>query len=283
MRLKAFTTLVALASASAALAQDATDDWDSFVQPDNRVTMASVQFTETVSIIVRCQDGGLDAVMTGLPPITGVDRRELMLKFADDETPSPTYWNVGVDPSVGVSERPAGFARQLRQGGRLDVIVPGGGENGRNLRYALDLPTSHAVIDRTLAACGKPIEDPREAAAADLGESGLPVGFVWAQQPRPQYPSGRRVYERGFAVVTCLSEPDGNLTACEVETEHPRDGGFGEATLDATRRARVENSAAPGQPIPPRIVQFRSSYSMESVGDAALRSTRATRAPERPN
>ena len=269
--------ILSLALTGTAVAQDATDDWDNTVNAEAKLTMASVDFGG-IGIAVRCQDGGLDAVITGLPPVTDAERRTITLKFADDESPRATMWNVAVNPATGVSERPAAFARQLRQGGRLDVVVPGGAEGGRNLRYALDLPSAHAVIDQTLQACGKPLEDARDAELAALGDAGLPGGVNWASPPQPTYPT-RRVYERGFAVVTCLSEPDGGLRACEIETEHPRDGGFGEATLDATRRARLENTAAPGQPITPRMVSFRSNFHMESNGEAARRSPHGTRLP----
>jgi hypothetical protein len=271
--------LVALSVAGSALAQDATDDWDPFANPQSRVTMASVDFGN-IGVIVRCQDGGLDAVLTGLPAMEA-ERREILLKFAEDEADYPTQWTVGVDRTMAVSESPSRFARNLRQGGRLDVVVPGGGPEGSNLRYALDLPSQHAVLDQTLTACGKPLEDPRDAELAALDDTGLPGGLGWARPPRPEYPGRIRTYERGFAVVSCLSEPDGGLRACEVDTEHPRDGGFGAATLTATRRARLSNTAEPGQPIAARMIRFRASFNMESVSDSHLRGTGGERGAPR--
>lgn len=275
--MRSLPALAALAVAGSALAQDAGDDWDPHTDPEIRMTMASVNFGH-LGIAVRCHDGGLDVVLTGLPP-TEEPRREILLKFPDEETPSPTHWNVGMDRTIAVSERPAGFAREVRKGGRLDVVIPGGAEGGRNLRYALDLPSQHAVLDGVLTTCNKPLDDPRDAELKALGDTGLPGGIGWARPPRPQYPSRDPVYERGFAVVTCLSEAGGGLRGCEVETEHPRNGGFGEATLTATRRARLSNTVNPGEPIPTRLIQFRASYNMESHADAHIRSTTGSRIP----
>lgn len=281
MRLSIPLAALTLLFAGPALAQQATDDWDRVVHPESSSIMASVDFGNSLSIAVRCQDGGLDAVLGGLPPVTSGDTRQILLKFGDDAEAYPTSWNVGVNPAIAVSERPAGFARELRQGGRLEVTAPGAGEGGRNLRYVLDLPSAHAVLDQTLTTCGKPLEDPRDAELAALGESGLPGGLGWARPPRADYPT-RRVYERGFAVITCLSQADGGLRACEIETEQPRDGGFGQAALDATRRARLENTAQPGQPITTQMIAYRTNFRMESPTEAHQRLTTPTRlAPRR--
>ena len=77
------------------------------------------------------------------------------------------------------------------------IVVPGGAENGRNLRYVIDLPASGAAIDETLQACGRPLVDPRDAERSALPEDGLPPEIEWARQPRPaadraQLPLARR-------------------------------------------------------------------------------------------
>lgn len=272
--------IVAFAVSGTALAQERSDDWDILVQPENRLTMAYVDFGNALSIGVRCVDGSYEAILTGLPPAPDLDRRVIMLQFADDESAYPTRWNVAIDPAVAVSENPAAFARDLRQGGQVQVTVPEGADDGRNLRYVLPLPSQHASIDQTLQACGKPLEDPRDLELAALGDTGLPGGITWARPPRPSYPDrGGRPYVRGFAVVTCLSQPDGSVRACEVEAEHPRDGGFGQSALDSVRRARLENTANPGEAVPMRKILFRADFRMETDTDAALRERTPSRIP----
>lgn len=266
MRMSVLAALAGLLAATPSAGQEAPADWDLLVERSSRVTMAYTDFNNGLSLAVRCVDGGYEAIIAGLPPVADLDRRPLMIQFRDDGA-TPTQWNVAVDPTLAVSERPAPFARDLREGGRLQIVAPGAAEGGRNLRYVLDLPASGASIDRTLEACGKPLVDPRDAELAALGETGLPGGVSWASLPRPSFPSPA-VYEAGFAVISCLTEPDGGLRACEIETEHPRDGNFGEAALRATRRARLENTREPGALVPVGRILYRTNFRLESPGES---------------
>lgn len=70
----------------------------------------------------------------------------------------------------------------------------------------------------------------------------------------------QRPARRHGLVTTCLTTPDGRLDDCVVEMEHPHDSGFGEATLRSTRRARLRNTAQPGEPVPLQLVSFRTSF-----------------------
>jgi hypothetical protein len=63
-------------------------------------------------------------------------------------------------------------------------------------------------------------------------------------------------------VTSCITNPDGSLRDCQVEMQHPQDSAFGEATLRAIRRARVQNLETPGAPLPTVRVAFRSIYRM---------------------
>jgi hypothetical protein len=259
------TVMALLLLAVPAAGQEPLEDWDILVDPSNRLTMAYTDFNNGLSVAVRCVDGGYEAVLAGLPPVVGLERRPLTIQFREGQA-SPTLWNVAVDPTIAVSERPASFARDLREGGRLQIVAPGAAEGGRNLRYVLDLPASSTSVDRTLQACGKPLVDPRDAELAALGDSGLPGGVSWASLPRPSFPS-TAVYEAGFAVISCMTEPDGRLRACEVETEHPRDGGFGAAALHATRRARLENTDDAAAPVPLRRILYRTNFRLATEAE----------------
>ena len=163
--------------------------------------------------------------------------------------------------SVAISDRPSPLARDIREGGKMQIIVPGGAEGGRNLRYVLDLPASSTAIDEALQACDRPLVDPRDAELDALEDNGLPMNIEWARAPQPSYPEGR-TYTRGFATVTCLTRPDGRVRDCVVETEHPIDGGFGEAAIDATRRARLQSKD--GGEVPLGMIQFRTNFLMDS-------------------
>lgn len=228
--------LAVLSLALPALAQDG-DDWE--VRRDRDLTVADVIFDSGLGLGVRCQDGAFGVVISGLPPAQGT-ARTLNISF-DAAAPRPMTWiNTGSPTSV-LAELPAPFARALREGGRLNLVVPGGAGEGRNLRYALDLPPSPAAIDTVMRECGKPPVDPRDALLADA-DGELSAELTWARAPRPEFPS--RAWDNriggGLAFVSCLTTDEGELEDCVIESEHPMGAGFGRAGVLAMRRARVE-------------------------------------------
>ncbi len=232
-------------------------DWDMVRDPRKKMVAAYVSLDSGISVILRCSDGVYDALVSGLPDAPSGDTRVLRLSYGDDfhaET-----WNVATTRSAALSALPAPFARKLREGGRVSIVVPDGAGPGRNLRHNLDLPPSSAAVDETLTACGRPLEDPRDARLPDAGERGLSSGVNWAQPPRPSYPSPAR-YTGGFAMLSCMALPEGRLDACIVESEFPVDGGFGKSALRGARDARL--SSSDGSPIEPRLIVFRTNFVM---------------------
>lgn len=270
--------LLACAVALPALAQDADRDWDVLREPDKKLTAAFTLFDSGLGIATRCVDESYEVVIVGLPPAgADSDTRELRVAFGDDE-PAAQLWNVAINDTTAVSSLPAPFARKLRQGGRLRITIPGGAEGGRNLLHDVVLPASSVSIDETLTVCDRPLVDPRDAELDALPDSGLPTNLVWATPPRPTYPSRAR-YGRGFAMVMCLTSPDGSLRECSVEAEHPQDGGFGAAALRGTRRARVANAESPTDPVPVAAVLFRNTFFIDGYQTPAERQALRARRP----
>lgn len=257
---RVLTALVACAVALPALAQDASADWDLAQDQRQKLVVAYTRFDNGVSIATRCIDGGFEAIITGLPPAGRATSRALRIAFGDEDLVE-SRWNVATNDTVAVSELPAPFARELRAGGRLRILVPAGAADGRNLMYDLNLPASSASIDQTLTTCDRPLVDPRDAELEALQEDGIPPNLTWAARPQPQFPDTR--YARGFAVATCVSNPDGSLRDCALESEHPRDGRFGRAALLAARRARLQNLAEPGAPVPITRVLYKTHFVVE--------------------
>jgi len=232
-------------------------DWNIFHDTAKKAVVAYSDFDSGISIAVRCVDRTFEALVSGLPEIEA-ETRQLKIRFPDDTRDHAETWNVATNSAVAISSFPARFARDLREGGRLDIVVPGAAEGGRNLRYVLDLPISNAAIDETLSACNRPLIDPRDAEVEDLGPNGLPGGLEWAQRPRPRYPNTD--YVRGFAVLTCLNNPDGTLRDCIVETEHPQNGYFGVAALRGVRGARVQSTEDASAALSTRFISFRNNF-----------------------
>ena len=265
-----------IGASGAAPAQD-DGDWDVLRDPRKKLVMASTLFDNGLGIAVRCVDQSYEALLVGLPVAPEGETRPLRLAYGDKPMFDST-WNVAIEPTVAVSSYPAPFARSVREGGRMQIVVPNGAGDGRNLRYDLTLPASGAAIDETLAACGRPLDDPRDAELADIGASGLPGDMIWRRAPRPTYPTRSR-YAKGFAVVSCLSNPDGSLRDCVIETEHPQGGHFGEATLRSIGTARLRMTADQDAPVAARQVGFRVTYRLEGYTEA-LRSPSRIRTPE---
>lgn len=232
----AVSTLAVLSLALPALAQDAGDDWD--LRRDRDLVVADAIFDSGLGVGVRCQDGGFGVVISGLPPAQGAFRT-LSVSF-DDAPPQPMRWIITGSPTAVLAELPAPFARVLRGGGRMNLVVPNGAGEGRNLRYALDLPASRTAIDTVMRECGKPLEDARDALMAD-GDGELSGELIWTRPPNPEFPS--KAWDNrvggGLAFVSCLTTDEGELEACEIESEHPMGAGFGRAGVRAMRRARV--------------------------------------------
>lgn len=255
---RALTLLLVSILALPALAQDTPGDWDISRDPAKRVVLAYTAFDNGLTVAFRCVNGSFNAVMAGLPPSRD-DRRLLELSFRDGDA-RPTMWTSTTNNTTVVAELPAPLAREFRQGGPLKLTIPRGAADGRNLRYEVELPASSSAVDEALTACGRPLVDPRDADLEAIGVSGLTGGVLWQRAPRPRYPSSR--YASGFAVITCLTTPQGGLRDCIVEMEHPHDGRFGAATLEATRQVRVRNADDRAQPVPVRRISFRTEFRM---------------------
>lgn len=250
---------LALSLGLPALAQDQEQDWEMSRDPAKKVVLAYIPLTTGLSLGVRCSKNVFGAVIAGLPPAPrGTQTRQLIMAFGDDR-PKPSRWNVTTDRAVAVADYPAAFARELREGGRLQITIPDGAGEGRNLRHDLSLPSSQVAIDEVLTACGKPTVDPRDDLLPDIAEGGLPDGVTWARRPTVGFPMNSR-YAEGYGVVTCVANPDGSLSQCEIESEHPADGGFGEAALRSAARARINSPGETPGALAPRMIGYRVSF-----------------------
>lgn len=250
------TTMAVLAGPT--VAQEARD-WDLHRDPAQKASMAYAQYDSGLGIGFRCIDGAMGVVISGLPP-SSQERRQLGMEFGDAPSRG-TGWTSTTNGSVVVGDLPAPLARLFRKGGPLRLTVPRGAANGTDLVFVVDLPASNTSIDQVLTECGRPLIDPRDALLADTADEGALTGGVsWQRPPRPTYP--RTNYAAGFVVTTCLTTPDGRLTDCLNEMEHPPASRFGAAALRATEAARVRNTQEADQPVPLRRIAFRTRFLM---------------------
>lgn len=259
MRLSAVPVVALVAAAGAALAQDATDDWEVIRQPERNSVFAYIPTTTGLTIGFRCIDGAYGAIIAGLPEATR-NTRTRQISFVVGDHPHPMTFSVTTDRTVAIADYPASLARNMREGGDIGIVIVGGADGGRNLRHNLEIPASSAAIDETLTACHRPLDDPRDDLLPLIAANGLPDGVNWSVPPRPTYP--RTNYSEGFAVVSCAVQPDGAVAQCQIESEFPDDGGFGRNALRAMDDARINSPNETAGQYAPRIIGFRVNYQM---------------------
>lgn len=259
----------------------APSDWALLADPRQGMTAAVLETTAGVHIILRCHEGAFTAFVTGLAPSRRETRR-IELTVGDGPRQG-REWANSEDGTSAFSDLPAPLARELRNGGQLQLRVPPAESGEPATRYVLEVAPSQTAIDQTLTACGLPLVDPRDQRLADLGDTDMPRSLDWSQRPRITFPASR--YARGFAVVSCITAPDGRPTDCVIETEHPHDGGFGRAVLRGVERGRIGDSANPDSPLPPLMFVFRSNFVMEGYAtredNERIREQRRQRREER--
>ena len=263
--LLAATTLVC---ALPVLSQDVAADWELTLKPQDRLTAAHTLYDNGLLLAARCQAGVFQVMIGGLPEVPAApdlrsSRRVLGIGFGDEPV-SDYGFLIGENRQFAFAELAAPLARSMREGGPMQIVVAGAAENGRNLRYVIELPRSNTAIDQALASCDRPLVDPRDAELKALQDDGLPKNITWRRTPQPQYPLGV-AYSNGLAVVSCMARPDGRVTDCVAETESPANSGFGAAVVRAARKGRLENRG--GGPIPLTRIVYRTYFHLEGASD----------------
>lgn len=226
------------------------DDWDYGEDPARNLSIAAVTF-ENFGVAVRCLDGHLGVVFSGLPAASGL--RTIRHRIDDGEEYAAS-WISGPDSSSAFAIWPRHVATGLSRGGRLSVVVPDGEET---VRYSVELPASGTSVRRVFNACGHDLEA-ADAPAAPDGEN--LAGLVWRRVPYPDVPS-RTNSEAGLAGLTCEVRDDGRLQDCQIESEFPAGSGFGRAARSAAhRRGQVSLADGATTGIAGRRISFMARY-----------------------
>ena len=248
--------IIGLAFGPSVVAQDVVgtaqppDDWDYGEDPARKLSIAAVTF-DNFGVAVRCMDGSLSVVLSGLPVATGT--RQVRYRMGDSEE-TGGEWISGRDSTAAFSVWPRFVAAGMSRGGRLSMKVPDG---ERMRQYAVDLPASEASITRVFSNCGHDLE----ASRADTAPSREDLtGLVWRRSPEPSFPS-RTNYEIGLAGITCQVRDNGRLRDCSVESEFPEGSGFGRAaTYGAHRTGQVALADGATSGMADRRISFLVRY-----------------------
>jgi len=249
MRAAVFAAVLAM-TASPAVAQDAGEDWDYGEDPARKVSVAAVTF-ENFGVAVRCMEGNLSVVMSGLPVATG-DRT---LRYRMGDAPeADSRWISGRDSTTAFSVWPRFVGTAMSRGGRLELGVPDGQVVRR---VAVDLPASPEAVGRVFRACGQELQPPASDEAPDRENM---AGLVWRQSPEIEFPDRAR-YEVGLAAIVCHVRETGRLRDCTIESEFPEGSGFGRAaTFGAHRTGRVAPADGSEGGMEGRRISFVTRY-----------------------
>jgi len=254
--LAATAAILLLLTGTGSAAQVATpDDWDFGADPARNLSVAAVTF-DRFGVAVRCMDGSLSVVISGLPEASGQRR---LLTSMRGEPEVETLWVSGSRSTSAFALWPRSVARNLSEGGRLSVAALDG-ETTR--RYVVDLPPSSTSIAQVFQACGHelvPATDDQAPSGEDF------AGLSWARTPEITFPSNAR-YEQGLAAIWCYVRENGGLRDCTVESEFPEGSGFGrQATLGAHRTGRVKPADSSVGGMEGRRVSFVTRYRMAGM------------------
>jgi hypothetical protein len=218
--LSGVAVLAAMAAApTIACAQD--DDWEFQQDPSRRISVASVRYDAGQTIIVQCREGGLTAVMTGLPP--SGERLNLAATRADGRSGSQSWTPAGAAGAYQ-SATPGQDVRFMRGGGIYAVRTGQGAATA--FRGSFDLPTQSANLDRVLTDCGWAITDERDGLASADGL--ISLIDPEAQPRRPRGPSRsvsqrRRLATPETPVGEPVPPPAEHQVSCIVRDRHLRD------------------------------------------------------------
>lgn len=239
MRLVLLLALPVFLTAAPAHARE-TDGWD-MAQTD-KGPIASISYEGGQSLILRCFNNRLEALLVGFPVEAGPGVRPLTWT-QNGQAERQTWINVP-GQAVMAAIRPGRVARLFHQGGDLIIepssMVPVEPNQPRE-RVRLPLPSDNSAIDAVRVACGTDPDAARDGLLETEPSFPRPPSLreTWAQSPAPDYPAKAMRLSHGEVIYSCVVAAQGALEDCHIETENPPNADFGAEALKALRKARL--------------------------------------------
>lgn len=203
-------------------------DWDLSTAPAQELTLASLEFEGGALAAVQCQAGELNLILGGVPS-SGAKTRSVLVTRADGQSRRMDLHAIeGSDLLRSSSARDVRF---VGVGG--DTTVASTEDEPRAFRMALDLPRHSANVNNVLTACGRALEDDRDALpdAEDL----------LTRLPSLEIASLPRFHPRIQLEISCIVS-QGALTACRSDHESPSEPDVGARTARTANGVRLSLS-----------------------------------------
>ncbi len=256
MRVILLLALPVLLTAAPAQAQ-ATDGWD-MAQTDKGPS-ASISYEGGQSLILRCFNNRLEALLIGFPVEAAHGMRPLTWT-QNGQAERQTWINVP-GQAIMAAIRPGRVARLFHQGGDLIIepspTVPVEPNQPRE-RVRLPLPSDNSAIDAVRAACGTDPDAARDGLLETEPSFPRPPSLreTWTLAPAPDYPAKAMRLSRGEVIYSCVVAAQGALEDCRIESENPPNADFGVEALKALRKARLRlgHGVEPGRLTVSRLV-----------------------------
>ncbi|PZO01784.1 MAG: hypothetical protein DCF28_09515 [Alphaproteobacteria bacterium] len=221
-------TAVALGLPAHTLAQSA---WTIIPSSATQSRIVAATWSDGTNVVARCDSGKLTAFVRLTERMSGP--AVYVLTQRENDVPIGGWWVVSDDGSSAVSRNPRYLVRDLKQGGRLDVVLKSRDAPDREMTLAL--PDQTTELDSVMSSCGltgtpNPITPDRPAAQ-------------WRERPRPtasDFPAAALAANiTGQVVVNCLVSESLQPESCIVVDEVPAGAGFGPAAVQIVSRGKL--------------------------------------------
>jgi hypothetical protein len=209
----------------------AQSSWTVIPSNDPQSQVVASTWSDGTSVVARCDAGKLTAFVRTSARMAGP--AVYVLTQREDDAPIGGWWVVSDDGLSAVSRNPNYLVRDLRQGGRLDIVLKI--RNAPDREMTLALPDQTGDLDSVMSNCGltatpNPVTPDRPPAQ-------------WSERPRPtadDFPGAALVANiSGQVAVSCVVSATFQPESCIVVDEAPMGAGFGAAAVRIVSRGKL--------------------------------------------
>lgn len=205
--------------------------WTVIPSNTTQTQIVAATWGDGTNVVARCDSGKLTAFVRVAGRMSGP--AVYVLTQRENDHPIGGWWVVSDDGLSAVSRNPRYLVRDLKQGGRLDLVLKSRDAPDREM--TLELPDQTTELDPVMSNCGL---------------TGTPNPTVpdrppaqWQERPRPtasDFPAAALAANiSGQVAVNCLVSESFQPESCIVVDEVPAGAGFGPAAVQIVSRGKL--------------------------------------------